>query len=306
MSRFRNILFVLALALHGTSAYSDTPMVATDILPVHSLVSQVMNGVASPDLIIPPGASPHGYSLRPSEARNLAKADLVIWIGEELTPWLANPIETLANTAEQVKLFDLRDTLRLTQRKGVLLEHEQHQGDHDHPGAFDPHVWLDPVNAVVWLGVIAAKLTELDPGNAEIYHRNAEQGAKNITREMDRLSRMLAAQDRKGFVVLHDSFRYFEARFGLAAAAAVFESDAAKPGGKRIRTLLDFVQNQDESCIFSEPQLDNDLVALFAKEPHMQSFTLDPMGTRQKAGPDQYVSLIADIGQQFIRCFASQ
>jgi zinc transport system substrate-binding protein len=75
---------------------ADVPRVAVDIAPVHSLVARVMEGVGTPDLILPPGASPHEYSLRPSEAAALQEADIVFWMGEDLTPWMEDAVETLA------------------------------------------------------------------------------------------------------------------------------------------------------------------------------------------------------------------
>ena len=97
----RKLLSYTALGLIlGNTAFADVPKVAVDIAPVHSLVSRVMEGVGTPELVIPAGASPHGYSLRPSEAKSLQDADMVIWMGEDLAPWMENSIETLSNNAE--------------------------------------------------------------------------------------------------------------------------------------------------------------------------------------------------------------
>ncbi len=86
----RKLAAVLALsALTPQVAIADAPMVAVDIAPLHSLVSQVMDGVAEPELIISKGATPHSYALRPSEARALQDANVIFWIGEDLSPWLA-------------------------------------------------------------------------------------------------------------------------------------------------------------------------------------------------------------------------
>ena len=95
MARFG---LVATLACAGFAAAAPAaPRVAADIAPVHAIVARVMAGVGEPHLVIPPGASPHGYALRPSEARALQDADLVVWVGPVLTPWLADPIETLAD-----------------------------------------------------------------------------------------------------------------------------------------------------------------------------------------------------------------
>ena len=127
----------LTAALMGGAAYAGTPQVAVDIAPVHSLVARVMDGVGTPDLIIQPGASPHEYSLRPSEAAALQNADLVFWIGPDLTPWLTDTIETLAPDAAVTTLLEVDGTIELEFREGALFEvHDKHEedehGDDDH------------------------------------------------------------------------------------------------------------------------------------------------------------------------------
>jgi zinc transport system substrate-binding protein len=131
MSRKLLSLSVSAMALAG-AAQADAPRVATDIAPVHSLVARVMDGVGAPDLIIQKGASPHAYSLRPSEAGALQGAEIVFWIGPDLTPWMADAAETLAGDARIVTLLDLPETTRLEFREGALFEAHSHEGEHGH------------------------------------------------------------------------------------------------------------------------------------------------------------------------------
>ena len=126
---------LLFLAI-GTVAQADSPKVAVDIAPVHGLVAQVMEGVDSPDLVIPPGANPHGYAMRPSEAAALAQADIVFWVGPILTPWMAEPIETLAGQARHIALSEVDDIPLLDLR--VSARFEAHDHDHDH-GREDDH-----------------------------------------------------------------------------------------------------------------------------------------------------------------------
>lgn len=110
-------------------AYADRPQVAVDIAPVHSLVAQVMDGIAAPDLIIQPGATPHEYSLPPSEAAALQSADIVFWIGPNLTPWLAEAIETLAPTAALTPLLDVDGAIQLEFRDNAVFKAHDHD-DH--------------------------------------------------------------------------------------------------------------------------------------------------------------------------------
>jgi zinc transport system substrate-binding protein len=143
----------LAAVLLGSTAVADVPSVAVDIAPLHSIVTRVMQGVGTPDLVIPPSASSHEYRLRPSEARALQNADVVFWMGEDMTPWLDGAIETLAINATATALLETKDTMLLEFREGALFEahdhddhgdddHDEHHGDHgddDHDDDHDEH-----------------------------------------------------------------------------------------------------------------------------------------------------------------------
>ena len=128
MSRNLACLSVAATLLGGT-AMADVPRVAVDIAPVHSLVARVMQGVGDPSLIVAPGASPHEYSLRPSEAAALQEADLVFWVSPDLTPWLEGAIETLAGSATVTELLEVDGTTELPFREGALFEAHAHEDD---------------------------------------------------------------------------------------------------------------------------------------------------------------------------------
>ena len=134
MSRKLLTLSVSAVLMGGT-ALADVPNVAVDIAPVHSLVARVMEGVGEPDLIVQPGASPHEYSLRPSEAAALQDADLIFWIGENLTPWMKDAVGTLATNASVTTLLETDGTTLLDFREGALFEaHDHDHGGHDDHG----------------------------------------------------------------------------------------------------------------------------------------------------------------------------
>ena len=124
----------LTATLMGGTAFADAPQVAVDIAPVHSLVARVMDGISTPDLIIQPGASPHEYSLRPSEAAALQNADLVFWIGADLTPWLTDTIGTLAPDAGVTALLEADGTIELKFREGALFEAHDHVEEDNHDG----------------------------------------------------------------------------------------------------------------------------------------------------------------------------
>ncbi|WP_254656709.1 zinc ABC transporter substrate-binding protein [Leisingera sp. JC1] len=128
-----------ALLAGAGAAAAEVPRVAADIAPVHGLVARVMQGLGEPALVVPPGASPHGYSMRPSEARALDQADIVFWLGEPLTPWLEGPLEELAGDAHRIELLEAKGTTVLPFREGARFEAHAHEEEHDDHDSHDGH-----------------------------------------------------------------------------------------------------------------------------------------------------------------------
>ena len=125
MSRKLSSISAVAALLYS-SAIADVPSVSVDIAPLHSLVASVMNGVGVPNLIIPSGSSPHDHQLRPSEAKAMQDANIVFWMGEELTPWMENAVKTLSSNASINTLLENDKTSLLEFREGALFEAHDH------------------------------------------------------------------------------------------------------------------------------------------------------------------------------------
>ena len=320
MSR-KLLTLCLTTTLMGGWAYADTPQVAVDIAPVHSLVARVMDGVGTPDLIIQSGASPHEYSLRPSEAAALQNADLVFWIGPDLTPWLTDTIETLAPDAAVTALMEADGTIELEFREGALFEAHAHEDDDDHvdeahddhddeetgheghgQGAHDPHAWLSPQNAMTWLNVIAGQLSAADPDNAGAYFTNAAAGRT----EMEALiGEVIATLDpvRDGqFLVFHDAYQYFEMDFDFPASGAISIGDASDPSPARIAEIQDRIAEQGIDCVLAEPQFNPGLVATVLDGTEAGTGMLDPLGSDLEPGPALYSQLIRNLSTALAGC----
>lgn len=331
----------LMASLLSTAALAEVPQVATDIAPVHSLVAMVMGDLGTPAMIVRPEASPHGYAMRPSEAQALDDADLVVWIGEALTPWLEGPLDNLAGDAQHLELLSVDGTVLHDYREGATFaahkhdhededhsdedhahdehdhedDHDDHDevtaddhdydhtaegDDHDHAGT-DSHAWLDPENARLWLGAIAAELSALDPDNAATYAANAEASQARIQALEDSLQADLEPLRDMRFVVFHDAYQYFERRFDLSAAGAISLSDASTPSAGRIAELQEAVSAMGAVCVFSEPQFNADLIgAVFADTVTVR--TLDPLGFAATPGPDLYPQILEAMAAEFTGC----
>lgn len=209
------------------------PAVATDFAPTQSITERVMAGVGAPFQVLPPGAEPHSYSLRPSEARALSEAALVVWIGPRMTPWLADPIGTLAGGARVLTLDTLPGlTLLPIRATGPFETHSHEEEDHEDDGV-DQHLWLDPENAAAFAKAIADALADLDPANAAIYAANAAAFATETRALTASISAELAPVRGKPYFVFHDAYQYFEHRFDLPAAGSVAPHDAQEPGDRK-------------------------------------------------------------------------
>ena len=316
MSRKLSSVFATA-ALMSSTALADVPNVAVDIAPVHSLVARVMQDVGAPDLIIRSGASPHDYRLRPSEAKALQDANLVIWMGKELTPWMEDAVKTLSTEAAILTLLEKDETTLLEFRESVLFEEHDHDDhsdkdhaeteDQDHDehahGAHDPHAWLSPKNAKIWLNLIAAQLSTADPDNASTYFVNAAAAVTEIDTLMADVSTMLDPIRGNSFIVFHDAYQYFETVFEFPASGAISLGDATDPSPARIARVQDRIQEQKIQCVLAEPQFKKGLVVTVLEGTDAKTSIIDALGDALEPGPALYPQLIRNMAKTLVDCF---
>ena len=309
------ISLAAGMAMIGGVAMSDTPKVAADISPVHSLVSRVMLGVGTPDLIVQAGASPHGYTLRPSEAKALQDAQMVFWMGESLSPWMEGALDTLSSDATIITLLERDETILMEFREGALFEEHDHDdhgaekhddhGDHEDHGSHDPHAWLSPDNARIWLNLIASQLSIVDPENAGTYFANAAAARSEIEALKTEVNSLLEPVRGKKFIVFHDAYQYFEKAFDLSASGAISLGDASKPSPARIAEIQGRIQEESIDCVLSEPQFNKGLVATVMAGSKAKTSVIDPLGVGLKPGPDLYSELIRNMTKTLVDCFES-
>jgi zinc transport system substrate-binding protein len=329
MKKRQKLMATAFVAILPFSA-NAVPNVATDITPIHSLVSQVMAGVGTPDLLVQSGASPHNYSLSPSEAQALQEADLVFWVGEGLTPWLERSLENLSTDSRKVELLEAMGTTIYAFREGATFdahddsdhnkekedghdahdektEDEHNEGDrHEHSGT-DPHAWLDPANGKVWLDAIAAALVEKDSENAAQYLENAATGKADIDAAVSRIDIAVAQLKDRKFIVFHDAYQYFEKRFGIPAAGAISIGDASKPSPARIVAIRKVVTDLNVSCVFTEPQYNPGIVkAVFGGTGVNTSGVIDPLGSGLAIGARLYPDLLIEIANGLQSCLGEK
>lgn len=316
--------YIITLLATATPALAEVPQVVTDIPPVHALVAQVMGDLGAPEVLLAKGADEHDFQMKPSQAGAVADADLVIWIGPELTPWLEGALESRPEGAAALALLDAEGTYRREYAEGKGHDHDHgteeghdhaaeeghdHAAEegHDHEGhshsGEDPHAWLDPGNAQVWLGLIATELGKLDPENAATYAANAAAASEEIAALDADLRALLAPVKDKPLVTFHDAYGYFAAHYGMTFVGSIALGDASSPGAARMSELRSTLEAGGVVCLFPEVQHDPAMIEQLAEGTSVKiGGALDPVGSSLEAGPGAYAALMTGIAQTIAGC----
>lgn len=295
---------LLLLVLPAAAAAADgPPAVLVTLKPLHSLVAAVMADVGRPRLLLQGGESPHAYAMRPSDARALHGARLVVWTGAALETFLARPLAAAGADTRVLEVLALPGIERLPARRGGTWEPA---GAPDPgagaSGAIDPHLWLDPRNARVVVAAVAGVLAGLDPAHRDRYAANASRTDARLAALDAELEAALAPVREVPFLVYHDAFQYLEHRYGLSAVGAVTGDAQVGPGARRLTLLRERVREAHVRCLFREPQFAPALAATVLEGQPVRTAVLDPLGTDLPAGPEAYFLLMRRMAQSLTGC----
>ena len=330
------IFTILSFLTLFTSANADIKVVAS-IKPIHSLVSYLMDGVAKPDLIVDGYASPHGFAMKPSHAKMLQNADIVFWVGEDLENFLEKPLNSIAKKADKIELMDAKGIVKLKFRERNIFgdhddndDHDDHghkkkddHDDHDHDdhakkedghddhddhdgheghhhGEFEPHIWLDPINASAILKEMTEHLIENDSKNASKYKNNLNKALKDI----DKLTADVKSELNQSVasIVFHDAYQYFEERFNVNILGAFTVNTDVMPGAEQLAEIREIIEHDNVACVFSEPQFNPDIIKAVAKDMNIKTGVVDPLGATLKPGKNLYFDLIRNMSASFKGC----
>jgi zinc transport system substrate-binding protein len=313
-------------------AFADPPDVVVTLKPVHALVAAVMDGAGVPHLLIDGAASPHTYAMRPSDARRLSGADVIVRVSETLELFLVKPLATSGRRARVVTLDRIPGVTIYPVRSGD--EYEAHE--HGHPGskghghshghshaaagkpgrhgqgknaamvATDGHIWLDPANARAIAIHMAEVLAEVAPAEAERYARNA----RSLVQRLDELDKRLAARldplAAHRYLVFHDAYQYLERRYRLGGIGSVTVNPEVPPSARRLSSIRARLASAKVVCVFSEPQFAPKAIDSIIEGTGIRKGVLDPLGSASKPGPDLYFELMEGLARDLEGCLAGR
>ncbi|MCC6075654.1 zinc ABC transporter substrate-binding protein ZnuA [Pseudomonas sp. GCM10022188] len=310
-----SLLSAAALAwLVAAPAHAEV-RVLTSIKPLQLIAAAVQDGAGTPDVLLPPGASPHHYALRPSDVRRVGEADLLYWIGPDLEAFLPRVLEgRRAPTLAVQELSDLH-----LRRFGAEHRHddEEHAGEEHHddddaedsghdqahrPGTLDAHLWLLPANARAIAARMAADLAKADPANAARYQANLAAFEQRLSAADGRLKARLAPLKDKPFFVFHEAFDYFEEAYGLRHAGVFALGAEVQPGARHVAAMRAQLKAAGPSCVFSEPPLQPRLAQTLSDGLPVHLAELDALGFDLKAEAGSYERLLEQLGDGLAGC----
>ncbi|MEQ9328271.1 MAG: zinc ABC transporter substrate-binding protein [Rhodospirillales bacterium] len=298
MRHLRSLVLLVGI-VSGLSvpALAGSPNVVVSIAPLHSLAAGVMKGAGEPVMLVPAGASPHAFALRPSDAIALQKARLVVLAGAGLERFLDRPLTALSGRAEILKLAALPG-MRLREL-GEHHAHDGHGGEHH-----DPHIWLDPENAITIVAALRDSLGALDPENAALYRQNASAMIAALGALDREIAQLLIPVRSRPFITFHDAYGYFADRYSLSQVGTVVLSPDIPPGAARVAEIVRLVRERKAVCVFSEPQFEPRLITRLAEDNKIGIGVADPLGAGIPEGPDHYAATLRALAGTFRDCLA--
>jgi len=280
--------------------------VLTSIKPLQLIAAAIQDGAGTPDVLLPPGASPHSYSLRPSDVRRVRDAQLFYWVGPGLENFLPKVLEGRRGPS-----VALQDQAGMHLRKFADFSESNHPDhdeddtghDHDHrPGMLDAHLWLLPANAQVIAARMAEDLAIADPTNASRYQANLKAFDERMEQLDARLKQRIDPLKGKPFFVFHEAFDYFEEAYGLRHTGVFAVSADVQPGARHVASMRAQLQKAGPSCIFSEPPLRPRLADTLSQGLPVRLAELDDLGVGVKVDAQGYENLLGNLAGEFAGC----
>ncbi|GAA3613305.1 zinc ABC transporter substrate-binding protein ZnuA [Gibbsiella greigii] len=309
----RNALLASALMVAGSASAA----VLTSIRPLGFIASAIADGVTETEVLLPDGASPHDFALRPSDIQRLRAADLVIWVGPDMEAFLTKAVAPLPAN-RQLAISELAAVKPLLMKGDDDDDHDHHhdhgeaadnhaEHDHDHDdghhhGAYNLHVWLSPEIAKLTAIAIHDRLLELMPQNKDKLDANLRQFENLLTQTDKNVVNMLTPVQGKGYFVFHDAYGYFEKHYGLSPLGHFTVNPEIQPGAQRLHQIRTQLVEQKAVCVFAEPQFRPAVINAVAKGTAARSGTLDPLGMGIALGKDSYGNFLTALSNQYVSC----
>ena len=259
----------------------------TTFFPMYDFAKQVGGSRIGLDMLF--SQTPEVSSFLPADIQKINNADMVIKNGAGLEPVLDDLIASSDHT--DIEVIDTsKGITTITPTKGIELKEGEWHKEDEH-GPVDPHIWLDPNNAIIQVGNIRDAFIANDPENADLYHKNAERYIEELRALDQEIREAIAKLSKKDFIAFHSAFQYFAKRYGLNEAATIEEFPGKEPSPRYLSEVIKLIRELGITAIFSEPQFSPKVVEVIARDLNLKVYALDPVETGNLA-KDSYIFIM--------------
>ncbi len=285
--------WLISISLLFANVAACQPQYVTTIHPLKVVIQEIVGERGKVHGILPPGASPHTYELRPSDAKIIETARAIFYGADNLDGWVlkfpnANQIELITLVAPSALIYfhESQDH----HHSAAHREEHQTKAAHDHSSGVDPHFWTDPLTVKSLLPGLVQKLSILDPGGAEAFKANAERFSRQLDSLHHQLHAMLAPVAGSKVMISHPFFQYFFKRYDIHLVGIVEAIPGKEPTPRQLKGYIEQVKQQKVKAIFDHLQLPDRAAKLVAEAAGIKLCQLDPLGG--VAGRQSYDELL--------------
>lgn len=300
---FAKLLFVSSLVL-ANQAFAQSIKVVTSIPPLAMMVAPLLSDQDQIEVLLTPGATPHGFQMKPSHLKALSSADLVVSVGTGVDGWLA---KSLANhQGAKVSMFAQPDLVLLQKRSGGAWEEHEHHG-HNHQqnlARMDGHIWLSLTNAKLLIQGVSKELQKNYPSRAGEFAARETAVLDSLNARNQAWLEQLAPLSERKFIVMHDAYQYFEQAFGLQAVGTIHTNPELPPSAKLLQQLRQKVQQENLACVFAEPQFPVSRLDALTKGLAVNKGKMDPLGDFEQT--KTFEAFYDQLIQNFVQCVGDE
>ena len=298
--------FLLAfLFIFGLIANANATIISS-VRPIGFITEAIASGVIDTDILLPDGASPHTYSLKPSDLIKIKNADLIIWVGEDMETFMPTVLKNI-DQQKQIELMDIAEIetlLRTSHQEDKHHDNDMHidSDHHHHHGEYDEHIWLSPKIAKIIAKSIHAKLIDLYPNKAAILGANLDEFITNLSETEQNIAKKLINVQNRGYFVFHDAYGYFESHFGLKNLGSFTINPAVQPGAQTVYAIQKELAEHQAVCVFREPQFSPAIIKKIVNGTDVRIGELNPLGTGIPITKDSYSHFLFALTQELLDC----
>lgn len=294
------IICLLALASLAHAQQNKQINVLASIKPLQLIAQALTEGVVQTQVLLPTGVTPHDYALKPSDLKKVYRADVLLWLGSDIEPYLAKPVKMYEGTQIAVLETGGGKVNHVPNGDHHVEHHDSESGGHNHLYG-DPHIWFSPEEARRVATEFVELLVAQDAENAQRYWQNLSEFLQRLDDADQQIKNQLAEGVGK-YLVAHDAYSYFESHYGLSHVAIISDQPESKPGAKGLLGLRKIIVKEQVSCLFVEPQTDPRIVKIIAEGNALQVYMLDPMATDIEISGRGYEQFLLTTASHFMQC----